>query len=94
MDSSLATAAQGLLVLEAAKMREAGYSLDETCEKMQELKESARIMFTVDTLDYLQKGGRIGKVTALAGNVLNLKPMIVLREGELMPYGNVRGRKK
>ena len=94
LDTSLVTATQGLLAMEAAKMREAGYTLDEVLERMPDLIESARIMFTVDTLEYLQKGGRIGKVTALAGSMLNLKPMIVVREGELMPYGNVRGRKK
>ncbi|MBR1757235.1 MAG: DegV family protein [Lachnospiraceae bacterium] len=94
MNTSLVTAAQGLLVIEAAKMREAGYTIDEILPKMHQLKETARIMFTVDTLEYLQKGGRIGKVTALAGNMLNLKPMIVVREGELNPYSNVRGRKK
>ena len=94
IDTTLVTATQGLLVLEAAKMREAGYRLDEVLEHLPALIESSRIMFTVDTLEYLQKGGRIGKVSALAGNVLNLKPMIVVRDGELMPYGNVRGRKK
>ena len=94
LDSTLVTATQGLLVMEAAKMREAGYPMDEVLARLPELIESSRIMFTVDTLEYLQKGGRIGKVTALAGSMLNLKPMIVVREGELMPYGNVRGRKK
>jgi DegV family protein with EDD domain len=51
-------------------------------------------MFTVDTLEYLQKGGRIGKVTSLAGTMLNLKPLIQLKDAELIPYSNVRGRNK
>jgi DegV family protein with EDD domain len=51
-------------------------------------------MFTVDSLEYLAKGGRIGKATSLAGTMLNLKPMIQLKDAELIPYSNVRGRKK
>lgn len=94
IDSIQATAGEGLLVLQAARMQQAGYSMEQVAEKMEEIKNTARIMFTVDSLEYLQKGGRIGKVTSLAGTMLNLKPMIVLKEAELMPYSNVRGRKK
>jgi DegV family protein with EDD domain len=50
-------------------------------------------MFTVDTLDYLSKGRRIGKAITLAGDILDLKPLILLKEGELIPYSKVRGRK-
>ncbi|SET22219.1 DegV family protein [[Clostridium] polysaccharolyticum] len=94
VDSIQATAGQGLVVIQAARMKEAGYTLEQIAEKIEILKETARIMFTVDSLEYLQKGGRIGKVTSLAGAMLNLKPMIVLKEAELMPYSNIRGRKK
>lgn len=94
VNSILATAGQGLLLLQAAYMKEAGYSLGENGSRLEVLKETGRIMFTVDTLEYLAKGGRIGKVTSLAGNMLNLKPLITLKEGELIPYSNVRGRKK
>lgn len=94
IDSIQATAGQGLIVIQAARMKKEGYSLDEVAAKMEELKNTARIMFTVDSLEHLQKGGRIGKVTSLAGTMLNLKPMIVMKETELMPYSNVRGRKK
>lgn len=94
IDSIQATAGQGLVVLQAAYMKNAGYTLEQVAEKIEELKNTARIMFTVDSLEYLQKGGRIGKAKSLAGTMLNLKPMIVLKEAELMPYSNVRGRKK
>ena len=94
VDSIQATAGQGLVVLQAARMKEAGFEMDEVVDKIESIKNTARIMFTVDSLEYLQKGGRIGKVTSLAGTMLNLKPMIVLKEAELMPYSNVRGRKK
>lgn len=94
LNSRLATGAQGLLVLEACRMRDAGLPVDSIMDKLAVLKDTARIQFTLDTLEYLQKGGRIGKVSAIAGSVLNIKPLIVLRDGELIPFGKVRGRKK
>ena len=94
VDTIQATAGQGLTVLQAAYMKEAGYSMDEVISRLNEIKFTSRIMFTVDTLEYLAKGGRIGKVTSLAGTMLNLKPMIQLKDAELIPYSKVRGRKK
>lgn len=94
IDSIQATAGQGLILLQAAKMQKAGYSLEDCVKRIEEIKSTARIMFTVDNLDYLSSGGRIGKVTALAGNMLNLKPLIKLKEAELIPYTKVRGREK
>lgn len=94
IDSILVTGAQGLILLEAAKMQQSGYTLDENTSKLNEIKHTGRVMFTLGTLDYLQKGGRIGKVSALAGNLLNLKPLIILETGELIPYGKARGFKK
>lgn len=94
LDSIQATAGQGLVLLQAAYMKEAGYSIEENSKRLEDLRETARIMFTVDTLEYLAKGGRIGKAASLAGTMLNLKPMIQLKDAELIPYSNVRGRKK
>ncbi|NMA84334.1 MAG: DegV family protein [Epulopiscium sp.] len=94
VDSIQATAGQGLVVLEAAKMKEQGLPLEKVAECINQLKETSRIMFTVDTLEYLQKGGRIGKAGALVGTILNVKPILYLQEGELHPYGVMRGRKK
>lgn len=94
VDSIQATAGEGLLVLQAAYMKEAGYSLEELHERLLQLRSTARIMFTLDTLEYLKKGRRIGKVAALAGAMLDLKPLIQLKDTELIPYSNVRGRKK
>ena len=51
-------------------------------------------MFTVDTLEYLQKGGRIGKAQALAGSLLHVKPILSIRDGVVEPIGRVRGRQK
>lgn len=94
IDSGQATAGQGLLLLQAANMRQDGYTIDDCIQRLEQLKKTARIMFTVDDLDYLSHGGRIGKVAAMAGNRLNLKPLIKLCEGELVPYTKVRGRMK
>lgn len=94
INTCLATSVIGLLLNEAVKMKNAGFSLADITNRVNQLKETGRIFFTVDTLEYLQKGGRIGKVSAIAGSLLNLKPLIVLEEGELIPYGKVRGTKK
>ncbi len=94
VDSIQATGAQGLILLQLAYMKKEGYPLQETIEQIHWMKHTARIMFTVNTLDYLARGRRIGKVTTLAGNMLDIKPLIQLREAELIPYSKVRGRKK
>lgn len=94
IDSIQATAGQGILLLQIAYMKKAGFSIEEIAERIKLIKPTARIMFTVDTLEYLAKGRRIGKVASLAGNLLDLKPLIQLKEAELIPYSNVRGRKK
>lgn len=94
IDSIQATAGQGILLLQLAYMKKAGYSLEQTMKKLHLIKPTARIMFTMDTLDYLTRGRRLGKVVALAGNILDLKPLIQLKEAELIPYSKVRGRNK
>lgn len=94
VDSTQATCAQGAIVLEAAKMKNAGFSASEIYDKINILKETCVMYVTVDSLIYLQKGGRVGKANALAGSLLNIKPVIVLREGELLPISKVRGRKR
>lgn len=94
IDSIQATAGQGILLMQAAYLKAAGCCLTDAVNRLEELKHTARIMFTVDSLEYLAKGGRIGKVTSLAGTMLNIKPMIQLKDAELIPYSNIRGRKK
>lgn len=94
IDSIQATAGQGMLLLQMAFMREAGFPIEVINERINLIKAKTRIMFTVDSLEYLSKGKRMGKVVALAGNMLDLKPLIQLKEAELIPYSNVRGRKK
>lgn len=94
IDSIQATGGQGILLLQIVAMKKAGLSLEEATHKANLLKTTARIMFTVNTLEYLTKGRRIGKVISLAKDMLDLKPLIQLKEAELTPYSNIRGRKK
>ena len=94
VDTTCATGCEGLMVLEACRMRDAGLSIDAVDEKLDALKESACLYVTVDSLEHLQKGGRIGKASAMAGTILNIKPIIAMRDGELQPESKVRGSKK
>lgn len=94
IDATVNTVLQGLLVLEAVDMRKNGLSYRETIEKLEQIKSSGRIFFTVGDMEYLKHGGRIGKVTALAGSVLGIRPIITLKEGEIFPSGIARSRKK
>jgi DegV family protein with EDD domain len=52
------------------------------------------VIFTVSTLDYLQKGGRIGRAQALAGSLLHVRPILAIRDGEVVPVARARGRQK
>ncbi|KXL53181.1 DegV domain-containing protein [Anaerotignum neopropionicum] len=94
LDSRNVTGVQGLLVWETIRMRNKGFTLDQQLEKIDVIKGTTKINFTVDSLEHLQKGGRIGKAAALAGTILNIKPIIVAQHGELLPESKVRGHKK
>ncbi len=94
IDSIGATGSQALLVLEIAKMIEDGLFLDAIYDKAEELKYTGGILFTLDDLSFLQRGGRIGKAAALLGTILNIKPILKVENGEVVPIGKIRGRKK
>lgn len=94
IDSIQATAGMGLIVYQSYLMKQAGYSYEENISVVNKLKHDTAIYWTVGSLDFLQNGGRIGKATALAGTIFNVKPIICMREGELSPVENVRGNKK
>lgn len=94
VDSLLATAVQGLLVNEAVRMKNDGLDAAAAFSELNELKKTGTIDFVLDDLIYLHKGGRIGKVSTLMGTLLNIKPIIRLKDGELFPMAKIRGRKK
>ncbi len=93
IDSTVDTVLQGQYVLEAAAMRDSGMGYEETVARLEEIKSTGRIFFTVGNMEYLQHGGRIGKVAAVAGSVLGIRPIITLKQGEIFPSGIGRGRK-
>jgi DegV family protein with EDD domain len=94
VDTETASLACALLA-EAIDRRLDRGSTDEEVEQLVErfLRHNG-VVFTVGTLEYLQKGGRIGKGQALAGSLLNVKPILALRDGVVEPIGRVRGRQK
>lgn len=94
IDATVNTVLQGLLVLEAVKMQQAGWSYEQTIDRIEAIKPTGRIFFTVGSIDYLKHGGRIGKLSGLAGSVLGIKPLITLKEGEIFPSGITRSRAK
>lgn len=94
IDATVNTVLQGLYVLEAVKMQEAGWDYDAVVSRLETIKSTGRIFFTVGDMEYLKHGGRIGKLTGLAGSILGIKPLITLKEGEIFPAGITRSRKK
>ncbi|MFV0314152.1 MAG: DegV family protein [Anaerotignum sp.] len=83
-----------LLLMEMAKMKAAGKTIDEVLEYVEKAKVDARIHFMVGDLSYLEVGGRIGKIATLSGSILKIKPLIILKSGEINVGGVVRSRKK
>ncbi len=94
IDATVNTVLQGLYVLEAARMQAAGWEYDAVVERLETIKSTGRIFFTVGDIEYLKHGGRIGKLSGLAGSILGIRPMITLKEGEIFPSGITRSRKK
>ncbi|MBR1599814.1 MAG: DegV family protein [Lachnospiraceae bacterium] len=94
IDATVNTVLQGILVLEALRMQQNGLSYDEVVSNVDRIKSTGRIIFTVGNMDYLIHGGRVGKVMKVAVNALKIRPMIILKEGEIFPFGVARSRKK
>lgn len=94
VDATVNTVLQGVLVLEAVRMQENGLSYEDTVAEINRIKGTGRIIFTIGNMDYLIHGGRVGKVMKVAVNALKIRPMIILKEGEIFPFGVARSRKK
>ena len=92
IDSTYCTVLQGLLALEAASMQERGAGFDETADRIEAIRKTGRIFFTVGNLEYLQAGGRIGRVAGVAGTLLGIRPVITMKDGEIFPSGISRSR--
>jgi DegV family protein with EDD domain len=92
VDSLSTSMALGFMALEAASLARAGRDRQTVAECVRELVAKARVICVVDTLTYLERGGRIGKAAALLGSLLNVKPILQLKDGEVVPLGRARGR--
>jgi DegV family protein with EDD domain len=94
IDSETLTMGLGIIAMSAARLALLNESLAKILEDVKQGIKNTHLLATFDTLKYLALGGRIGKARALLGSVLNVKPIVTLRDGEISPIGNVRTRTK
>jgi DegV family protein with EDD domain len=94
VDSETLSMALGLIVIAAARAAKDGKSLDEVEAVARQTMPKIRLLALLDTLKYLLLGGRIGKAKALLGSLLNVKPRLPLKDGEVVPAAQVRTRAK
>jgi len=94
LDSEWAIMAQGFIAIAAAKAAQAGASLDEVLDVARRTMRRVDMRAAFDTLEYLQRGGRIGKAQAFLGSLLKVNPIIGLKDGEVYPVARERSRAK
>ena len=94
VDNRRISVTQASAAIEAVRLAEEGMTAEKIKEALEDMSLAASVYITVETLEYLKRGGRIRSAEALAGNILNIKPVIQIKGGLLEPYCKVRGRKK
>ena len=94
IDTRTVSAAIAMLALAVQRRLDRGTTDEEVEALVERFKREHALLFTVDTLAYLAKGGRIGRAAALAGSLLNVKPILTIRDGEVVPLKRVRGTQK
>jgi DegV family protein with EDD domain len=94
IDSWSAYMGEGLMVIDGARAAEKGASHDEVVKLIEDMRPKMEILLLVDTLEYLQRGGRIGGAQAFLGGLLNIKPILHVAEGRVEPLERVRSRRK
>ena len=94
IDSGTITMALGLIAMSAARLALLNRNPAEIMDNIQQGIKNTRLLGTFDTLKYLARGGRIGKGKALLGSILNVKPVVTIRDGAISPVGNFRTRTK
>lgn len=94
VDSQNASAGIAVLVRQAARMRDAGASREAIVDMLESMKRHMMVLFSVGTLEFLQKGGRIGRAQAFLGGILNVRPILTLEDGKIAPAAKARGTKK
>jgi DegV family protein with EDD domain len=94
IDTKCASLGCGLVVMEAVKAAQAGKSKDEIVNDAVFRAQHMEHLFSVDDLDHLVKGGRVSRASAFLGGLLNIKPLLNVEDGKLVPLEKIRGRKK
>ena len=94
IDSYNVSLGLGLIVLEAAAVAQAGGRLEDVVAAARRAMDRVKVIVVVDTLEYLQRGGRIGRAQSLLGSVLSIKPLLQVESGEVAPFDRVRTRSK
>jgi len=94
VDSEMVSMGLGLLATEAATIANSGKGLQQVVEEVKQSISSTHVWALFDTLKYLALGGRIGKAKALLGTILNIKPILVVKDGEMAPASQARTRAK
>ncbi|WP_434284038.1 DegV family protein [Clostridium botulinum] len=94
IDSNNVTSGLGLLVIKACKLKDEGLSIEEIVKGVKETIPHIKSVLAFETLDYLVKGGRLSKTAGFIGNVLGIKPILAVENGEMVVKDKVRGSKK
>ncbi|MEI2663531.1 DegV family protein [Rossellomorea sp. LJF3] len=94
IDSKCASLGYGLVVMKAAELLNSGGTKEEIIEASRFNSEHMEHLFTVEDLEYLAKGGRVSKASAFLGGLLNIKPLLHMEDGKLVPLEKLRGKKK
>jgi DegV family protein with EDD domain len=94
IDTETASASIAMLALAIQRRLERGTTDEEIDELFERYRGERGLLFTVDTLEFLQRGGRIGKAAAFAGTLLQVKPILSIQDGEVVPVKRVRGERK
>ncbi|HHY13700.1 MAG TPA: DegV family protein, partial [Thermoanaerobacterales bacterium] len=94
VDSKTISLGIGLQVMEAARKAIKGINSERIINRIEEIKNKSELLFTLDTLKYLEKGGRIGKVSSLLGSFLNIKPIVRVVDGIYVPAGKTRSQRQ
>lgn len=94
VDSRNVAVGTGILAEYALLLISRGITREELTQKLEKKREDICLIAMLDTLEYLKRGGRISKTAALAGGILNIKPVITVKEGEILILGKARGAKK
>lgn len=94
IDSESVSLGLGMMAIAAARAAVIGQDAQQVVQLLERIKQNINIIFTVDTLEYLHKGGRIGGATAFLGSALKIKPILYVKEGRIEPLERQRTRKR